>query len=369
MGRLPSNLGILEAQESDPSLDALRVRVYAIAFPIGVLTLVLVYILDFVQGTSTPFQLLILPLIATTLIVSALIVARAPQHLRKLERVWFVIVSLFLALRFYSIVYQTAMQGNGSMFTTFLQWLPMIYFLAFLMFRTRQALFASVVFYLLLLIPTLVIVLRFGMRSFEVFDVSTLIQIHLSHAVYIPVLSGIALLKAEYVRAAARADALAAIATVDYLTGAANRRQSEQQLSQMIDRAQRYEHKLSLLLLDIDTFKLINDAHGHSTGDLVLIRLVELLHEHLRASDVCGRWGGEEFIIIAPETPLDQAVLLADRLRTIIAAESIELIGRFTVSFGVAELKPGEGSHEFVKRADHALYRAKQNGRNRVEHN
>lgn len=156
----------------------------------------------------------------------------------------------------------------------------------------------------------------------------------------------------------------------DGLTGLANRRHCEERLADEIARSQRYETPLALILCDIDEFKAANDTHGHAFGDLVLQQFAAVLDETLRDIDVSGRWGGEEFLIVLPETTLEGAIEAAERIRTAFAA--LEFTGtagevRMTASFGVAHFVSGSEAHELVSAADQALYEAKRRGKNRVK--
>lgn len=156
------------------------------------------------------------------------------------------------------------------------------------------------------------------------------------------------------------------LAITDDLTGIANRRHLDALLDRGIERADYYNEPHSLILCDIDYFKAINDQHGHHTGDRVLIdfsRHVQLL---LRRSDVFGRWGGEEFLILLPQADLDAAHSLAQKLCRKIAASRFSPVGRVTASFGVAERRPREDKDAWLRRVDAALYTAKGAGRNRV---
>jgi diguanylate cyclase (GGDEF)-like protein len=127
---------------------------------------------------------------------------------------------------------------------------------------------------------------------------------------------------------------------------------------------------LTLALADVDHFKSINDTYGHDTGDKVLIEIAHVIASHIRAYDVCGRWGGEEFLIIMPEVSAPNSAFIVERLRTAICElnicvddQSLEL----SASFGIAEYRPGENISETLNRADTALFAAKRAGRNRCE--
>lgn len=154
---------------------------------------------------------------------------------------------------------------------------------------------------------------------------------------------------------------------LDHLTGIANRRGLSAKLNEELARASRYEGSFCVLLLDVDHFKQINDRHGHQVGDEVLMELARLLERESREADTVGRWGGEEFLVIVPEVEKAEAAALAARLRGAIDANDFPSSVSVTASVGVASYKEGDSLDDIVKRADDALYRAKERGRNRVE--
>lgn len=170
---------------------------------------------------------------------------------------------------------------------------------------------------------------------------------------------------ADYVRALLR------LADGDYLTGLANRRAFTDQSIRAIEHGRRHEHPASLLLIDVDHFKAINDTHGHPGGDTVLVELAECLRLVVRASDIVGRIGGEEFAILLPETSPPQAAAMAERVRESVAALRIPIDGEDvspTISIGMAGLRfhQADPLAAAMKTADAMLYRAKQAGRNQV---
>jgi diguanylate cyclase (GGDEF)-like protein len=172
---------------------------------------------------------------------------------------------------------------------------------------------------------------------------------------------------AELADTAQRLDALV---HTDALTGAASRRHLLAQGAQEVGRARRHAVPLSVLMLDVDHFKAINDRHGHAAGDAALQALVAACRGQLRGTDVVGRLGGEEFALLLPHTGAEGAVAFAERLREALAALVVEGPSgpfRFTVSLGAAELADTDaGLEALLARADAALYRAKREGRNRV---
>ena len=161
--------------------------------------------------------------------------------------------------------------------------------------------------------------------------------------------------------------ALEVMTRTDRLTGLANRRRLEEALTTEVLRARRYGKPFSVILLDIDHFKDVNDVFGHQAGDNVLIAIAGLLTRTARETDVVGRYGGEEFLLVCPETETPVVAALAERLRKEFAATDFPLVGRVTSSFGVAEFTQGDSMESLLERADQALYRAKDSGRNCVE--
>ena len=157
------------------------------------------------------------------------------------------------------------------------------------------------------------------------------------------------------------------MATHDPLTGLLNRRGIDQRLNQKLKEARRYGRPLSVVLFDIDHFKDVNDTYGHDVGDAVLKGLAKAAGVHLRESDMLARWGGEEFLVVAPETRHDGALELGEKLRETVEETPQPQAGRITISAGVATYREDDNGPGLVKRADEALYRAKENGRNRVE--
>ncbi len=156
------------------------------------------------------------------------------------------------------------------------------------------------------------------------------------------------------------------IATYDSLTGAYNRSTMNELLAYELERSKRKNKPLSIIFLDIDDFKSINDRYGHEKGDLVLKKVVELMGERLRKSDRLGRWGGEEFLIMLPEANGEEAVSVAEKLRKVISLDAYNIPSTVTGSFGVATREDDENIESMIARADSCLYKAKKEGKNRV---
>ena len=178
-------------------------------------------------------------------------------------------------------------------------------------------------------------------------------------------------LRASFGQLAERLTEAWTLATVDHLTGVLNRQAVLAELDKEITRAARYGHQLSVVMVDIDHFKRLNDSHGHAAGDLMLRQIADVLRTNLRTIDIVGRYGGEEFLIVLPETDVDAAASLAEKLRRMVGRHEIALEDGFraaaTLSAGVAG---GFGGHlkleNLVRDADNAMYSAKALGRDQV---
>jgi diguanylate cyclase (GGDEF)-like protein len=171
----------------------------------------------------------------------------------------------------------------------------------------------------------------------------------------------------------AAGEKLASLAIKDGLTGLFNQTYMKSRLQEEIYRSERYKYPLSLILIDLDDFKRINDKHGHATGDRVLKTFSDLLQEKVRASDISGRFGGEEFLILLPQTSCLDAASAAERIRKEVAVTPFRIGGgsdrscQFTISLGVySSPANGQNVDEIINLTDAALYRAKKEGKNKV---
>lgn len=152
----------------------------------------------------------------------------------------------------------------------------------------------------------------------------------------------------------------------DSLTQIYNRHKLDDAIKHEVNRFNRYRTNFCAILIDIDHFKMVNDNYGHQAGDDVLVKLASMMKENTRETDVCGRWGGEEFLIIAVEAELANAHAMAEKLRKNVEDEEFPPVKNITISIGVAQYQYGETIAHFINRADDALYQAKDAGRNKV---
>lgn len=156
------------------------------------------------------------------------------------------------------------------------------------------------------------------------------------------------------------------LVVVDPLTGVFNRRKFHESLAIAITAAVRHQHLFALLMLDIDNFKSINDRFGHQAGDGVLRTICELIETSVRSADQIFRVGGEEFCLVAIAMDVEQARILAEKIRRVIESHLFPEVGKVTISIGIAYFKEGDDQQNIYARADNALYQAKRQGRNRV---
>jgi diguanylate cyclase (GGDEF)-like protein len=244
-------------------------------------------------------------------------------------------------------------------------WSGLAFPLAFLTLGTRRGLQVSIGIYSVFVLLVVPPIADAGLPAETQLDSATT---HLSLAVFFAVIIVLLWVLASRLEALGMARAAARLfasqASTDALTGMPNRRQLDDQLDREIARARRHRMPLSVLLVDIDRFKTVNDRYGHQAGDRALCELASRLSGTVRGGDLAGRWGGEEFLVIAPNTGHDAALQLAERCRT--AISDVAGVGKLTASIGVATLVEHEDARSLVRRADTALYRAKDGGRDAV---
>lgn len=156
------------------------------------------------------------------------------------------------------------------------------------------------------------------------------------------------------------------ISITDQLTKVYNRHKLDEVLKYEINHSKRYNSIFSVILIDIDKFKSVNDTYGHHAGDIILIEIANLIKNNIRKIDTLGRWGGEEFLIVLSKSNSDIAISLAESLRKIIESYQFSVVGNKTASFGVSTYLEGESQNDLIKRTDKALYYSKEAGRNRV---
>lgn len=221
---------------------------------------------------------------------------------------------------------------------------------------------------LLLGLAELIVTLRQGAQQGDsVIEVKVGESTYELHVSYVPEVELIRIYALDITKRKHAEEEIYILAITDSLTGIANRREFSAILARGLEHAKRYGMPMSLVMYDLDHFKRVNDIFGHDVGDYVLQAVTSLVMENIRAADVVARWGGEEFMVLMPQSDIQATRNAAEKLRLAVAGHPFDKINKLTVSFGVATFEPQDDLNSLLKRVDVALYRAKERGRNRVE--
>lgn len=350
--------------ESSEQLSLLKRQAYTVALPITLLAVLLTFVLD-LRGKQDPFNQIALPLLAGLLLVLTLGLYLRLVPLRWIERSFYLVAAGSFFTKFGSLVIRYPGTIPDAEIAQVYIWAPFIYLLSFLIFQVRDALKWSLLIYSLSFVLGVYAVVSSGTENLGNFV--RLAEFYLASGLWVAMLYVLGTLKTQLSQLQVQFGEMKRLAHRDTLTGLSNRRQMEVRLSQQVEQFQRYGMSWAVILFDIDNFKRVNDVHGHELGDYVLQEAARFLQYELRDTDQLARWGGEEFLILAPQTDLFHARALAERLRSLLAQHAFEAVGSITASFGVAAYRDDEGIPSLMQRVDEALYRAKHGGKNRVE--
>lgn len=348
-------------------MQTFKHRIYFLMYLLASLASVMILAQGYFSEAARPLaQSLILTLGAAHLLM-ALAVARRWLSLPFVETLMLLEILVALLL----IMAYELYQGNGGrsadvvLLTNYL-WLPIFYLALFFVFESRRALKIALLMLVLLVCISLPHAILTWDGSKLIDGLTILGQVYISNAFMIAGVFFFAKLRMRMQRAEVEADVMRNLAYTDALTGLPNRRQLEAQLAEAIAHAGRYGRSLAVVLIDIDNFKLLNDSYGHKVGDRVLRQLAQMVRQNLRVSDVFGRWGGEEFLLLVPEADMPGALELAELIRLRVAAQTFAHHEVVTVSSGVAVYRNGDSVSRLLNRADSALYAAKGRGKNQV---
>ncbi len=352
-----------------PSLDpieAVKRRIFLAATPLGILIMLFVWVTGMRQGDISRLNTFFLPLLATLFLTLVLLFWSDVIPLRTFELIVYASVLAYALCDFASVIFRT-IRTNGTFNTSLILWLPFVYILGFLILSTNRALWLSALFFLTTLLLGAVACLYFLVNHLAIQNIDLLVEVYSASAFYIAVLYLVARIKERYASELAVADDMSKLAMTDSVTQLNNRRLLNHYLKEEVNRAERHNQPLSILLFDLDLFKKINDTYGHNAGDEVLHEVAQLLRLIVRTSDPFGRWGGDEFLCLATNTTGEKAVELAERLREAVQQHHFGMAGKVTASFGVTSYQKGDKPETLIRRADLGLYKAKAGGRNRVE--
>lgn len=309
--------------------------------------------------------------VVTAVAVTVLSALAAIVRARRLPLVafeWLVLATaslLLLAALVYALQVAPAGPGVPVGVLATLYWVPIVFAFAFIAFDVRTATYVSSA----LALATLALALPAGLARSSVGLVDEAFVVVQAVGAYLVIIAGLRFFTelhgpAPTVEIGARS--LDELAHTDALTGLANRRQAEVLMGRELLRAERYGRAFSVLMLDLDRFDRLNAKFGRRAGDDVLSDVARRLTGLVRGSDTVCRWGGEEFVVLAPETDVADAVHLAEAIRDHLARHALGNGHRLTVSAGVAAFRRGDRTPDLIARADAALYLAKRSGRNLV---
>ena len=345
-----------EVGSDHEGIRSVKLAIYQLGLPAGAVMALLLFYFENAQGTLHIVDKVGLPLL------SALLMGLWPCFKLRLGDFMGLELLLFggVSLMVLSSLSYSAFRVSGGDWVNLTglgYWTPVLYAMAFLMFGLKTGRNISLTLYALIL-GVWASQLLFDQSS-NLLERSILFQLFASNALLLLLLYGFGL-------QAQQAAHYAQDAHTDPLTQLPNRRALSERLTRELGRSSRYARPFSVVLIDLDHFKDINDNRGHHVGDLVLIEVALLLGTHIRTPDTAGRWGGEEFLLLFPELALADATEATERFRRALEAHPFPHSEQLTASFGVAEALPGDAPETLLARADTALYEAKARGRNCV---
>jgi diguanylate cyclase (GGDEF)-like protein len=355
--------------ETTNVLHTLKRRVYLFGVGASLLAVLVSWAFKVYANTLfTPFDTVILPALATLL--AGLFIALWSSKITPAWWEWVLFCGAAIGLLGWlaelALLPDSQNPDRLEGLVHLLYWFPVVYMLAFLAFENRRLMLtASLTFFSCVVLLGLVDGFLDWRVDGTADDLLILTPFYLANLVYILVLSVGIRVNEQYIRIRTLAETMADHANTDMLVQIPNRRELENTIAMEINRAARHKQPLSVITFDLDNLKEVNDTFGHQSGDSLLIETARIVQNELRLSDHLGRWGGDEFLIIAPNTDSLQASEIAARLRVAIANSRPDRAG-YTASFGVAELRPQETFVSLLKRADEALYNAKQGGKDQV---
>lgn len=348
---------------SQDELYRLKRWVLWVSLPLGVVASLVGWVASEFGRLGNLYDRVSLPAFGFSLVGCLLVLAfggRVGMRLAELGVFWSTALLMVFNLYFNMLV----VAKEGVWLTSL--WMGLIFLMAHYVYDPQVALRVSTGLFVALLVSGWAAILPQVVAG-TWFDPNVVVQIYGSQLVYVLLTRLLIAYREQADRLRLQTHLLYQLAHTDPLTSLANRRSLMSVIRAELERRSSYPEPLSLILLDLDRFKSINDHHGHETGDRVLIHVGGLLSRSVRKGDQVGRWGGEEFVVLLPNTSLEEAQDLATRLQKVLNENALE--GRYPVSasFGVAVAAPADTSDSLVSRADQAMYASKQAGGNRVE--
>jgi len=358
---------LLPGRRQDESEQASKRLFILITTPLGVVSLLAIW--GFGQySLSSSYQWLdnyFLPVMAGLLLLLLILYLPRIISSRVFETSAYIITFIYFTFKMFMVI-NDAIRNDVQIDSQIFLWIPFVYLLGFIMLDLREALVGSLVFFLISLLQGIFLYVNNSGSAIAPVNIRLVAGVYLASIFYIVIMYLMARIRENYVSSQVIADLMARLAMTDSLTQVDNRRRLEQNLVEEINRTDRHNQPLTVIMFDIDNFKRVNDRLGHAHGDQVLINTARLVRDSLRSSDHFGRWGGDEFLCITSFTDADTAIHLAERLRQELQASSVQESSQMTASFGITSFARGDTPDTLVRRADVGMLRAKELGRNQV---
>lgn len=340
------------------SYEELKRNIYLFSLPLVIVATVVALIVEEFDKSMDIANKVSLPVLLVWLLVF-LIVVIFRRNISLMENIMFIFLCLFHLYKFYFAINQGLGDGANDL-DEYTFWIPLLFVFIFLIYRRKKGLLYSLILYFLTLM--LGIIYLIPDFSTHLKELDTITQFYLSSLSYIVALFFLTGLIEAY----SERETLQSMAYTDYLTQIPNRRKIEDLIELEMVKAQNSKRHFCIILFDIDSFKLVNDRFGHDKGDIILQELAIRIKENLKNKYYFGRWGGEEFLVIAPNHTKQQALEIANQLRTTIENSEFPYVDKITLSFGVTEFKAHDSFCTLFSRADKALYISKNSGKNQV---
>lgn len=352
-------------KENKDRVQDVKRLIYIISAPLVIVCMVVIWGITRIIGEISWLDQYAVPILILVILVLFIIFWVGLIPIKFFERSIYILAFLYFAAKTYT-VFEGAIFHGSSIESNFVLWLPFIYLLGFILLDIRNALLGSLLFLIITLLYGVFIPLQSSIPGVTHHNFILMIELYLSSMFYIIILYLMSRVREHYISYQVLADIMSNLAMTDSLTQVDNRRRLEKNIQEEVNRADRHNLPLAVVMFDIDNFKRINDRYGHASGDLVLVKIAQLIRDNLRSSDHFGRWGGDEFLCVATNTDEITAVHLAERLRNILEKTQILEFMPVTCSFGVTRYARGDSLDGLVRRADLGLFRAKSNGCNQV---
>lgn len=345
------------------TINEIKKKIYQRVVIIGLMIIPVFFVIYYIENSLTTLDWVIY---LTNFIFNSIsvfgFIKWKHRFIKPFEYFSFSIVFIFF-LGLFVVFLQKLSSGSPTDMGEFSLWVAIIYIIAFLYFSKRQALQLSAFFIFGLFVIGFVYgINEWGQASFSK-EFGYLMEVFGSSITYITMLYFTTALKEQYIESEVRSKLMTSIANTDSLTGVYSRSKISELLDYYVKQAQLHKQSLSIVILDVDRFKHVNDNFGHATGDYVLRRMVELLRSNLRENDYLGRWGGDEFLLICPDANEKAIFSLANRLENSISPEIFSNIGNPSISTGTATYQTDDSPESLLQRADIEMYKRKKEKR------